>query len=249
MSVVLEQPKRRTPKVEIKYRGRIYLVAGEKGGVGKTTTAITLVESFKLRGMDAIPVEADISNKDVQLYFDLPGAINLQKDGGYVNLIDYLSDLDPARDVVVSLPAGLMAGADHRGASFYPALERMPEALDREMIILWTIDDKLLSVKQLDRAISKIPDLRIDVVKNQFYFSEFEDFDSSSVRSSILKRGKEIILPRLNPTVMGMLVDEYKGYDKAISKMKFGSRIELETWFKWLVLEYQAAGYFAGEMR
>lgn len=46
-------------------RGHVYVVAGGKGGVGKTVTAVNLAIAFRLRGRSAAVVDADLAMANV----------------------------------------------------------------------------------------------------------------------------------------------------------------------------------------
>ena len=243
------QPERkRQPKTEVRYRGRIFLCSGEKGGVGKTLMARILVEILRAAGYKILPIDADAANLDIEALFNLDGHLNLQEEGGYTNLLNFIENAKDGEDIVVSLPAGVLSGAEVRGAAFLDGLPLLGNDLNREVFIIWPIDDKELSVIMLKNFIQRCPGMRIDVVGNRFFFNEFTLYNGSQTKKSIeAAGGRFITLPRLQPQVMQRLVNEKLGFAEALKKLPIGARYELQRWVRLIKSEFTEAGYISKE--
>ncbi|WP_247379181.1 MinD/ParA family ATP-binding protein [Halorientalis brevis] len=113
--------------------GTVYAVAGGKGGVGKTTTAINLGVVLKQAGQDVVVVDADLAMANVgqQLGIDHEPGIH-----------EVLAGDATVRDAVVTGPAGLRVITGDRALDSFAAAE--PTELDGVLDLLAVAYDVVL---------------------------------------------------------------------------------------------------------
>lgn len=240
--------KRRSTKIAVRYRGRIYLVSGEKGGVGKTTLAKCLVGILEVDGRSVFPIDADATNKDLQDVYPHARLLNLQEEDGYVNLLNCLEEAAEKQDIVISLPAAALSGASVRGAGFIEGLPVLGEAFSREIIMIWMIDDKDLSIDVLRNTHEQFPSLRIDVVGNEKFGSDFSFYERSKTKSMVEAVGSCFYrIPKLSPQVMAKLVNERFTLQGALEQFRTGEKFSLQAWIRQIKRSFTSAGYIREE--
>ncbi|MDF5724913.1 MAG: cobalamin biosynthesis protein CobQ [Rhizonema sp. PD37] len=91
--------------LQTKQRTRIHLVDGEKGGVGKSLVARTMLQYCLDNSLSIIAVEADRSNPDVAgIYSECIEAV-FSEDEKRANEADRIFELALSKSVIVNLPA------------------------------------------------------------------------------------------------------------------------------------------------
>lgn len=106
-SVDLTCPER----IDTGVAGRVFAVAGAKGGVGKTTTALEMAASLAMAGYGVAVVEADLAMANAVDFLDL------QVDSD-PTLQDVLADATPVSEAIQAAPGGfdiVPAGVDLGG--------------------------------------------------------------------------------------------------------------------------------------
>ena len=114
--------------------GTVLAVVSQKGGVGKTTTAINLASALALRGRKTLLVDVDPQGA-------VRHGVGLAEDAGQHGLADVLAGTRELQDMVLSTPLPwlrvLLAGSvsDAEEHETYAALiagsDRLPELFDR----------------------------------------------------------------------------------------------------------------------
>ena len=212
----------------------IYLIVGNKGGVGKSTYARILIELLQMAGFEVTIVEADRGIPDVGLTFGVTTAFNLHTPNGFLDLVNRLGEADAASPVVISTPGGLLERAAEDGKSFFDALGSLEDMIGRRVCLTWVIDNKRDSVESLSGFLRTAPGkLRIDVVKN-LHFADvagFELFDRSKTRAAVIARGGRILeMPALAERIAATMTNKRLTIAKAKAELPLGERIELLRW-------------------
>jgi len=119
-------------------QNKIIIVGGGKGGVGKSTVAIGVVDALIANGEKVIVVESDDSNPDV--YKALNGIVmckvfNLDTEDGYIQLCNFIETNNDAWVVVNTAARATASILKHGGILTDTANE-----LNRELIMLWPIN-------------------------------------------------------------------------------------------------------------
>ncbi|MFB6296809.1 MAG: MinD/ParA family protein [Halobacteriales archaeon] len=93
--------------------GRVFAVAGAKGGVGKTTTTLDLAAALATAGHAVVVVEADLAMANAVDFLDLPA-----DPGTDPTLHDVLADTTPVSEATYAAPGGfdvVPSGVDLEG--------------------------------------------------------------------------------------------------------------------------------------
>ncbi len=86
--------------------GTIHLIDGEKGGVGKSFVARTMIQYTLDRNLPMVAVETDRSNPDVaRVYEDICEYAVLTEDEKQADKADGIFEMGLEKDVIVSLPS------------------------------------------------------------------------------------------------------------------------------------------------
>ncbi len=150
----------------------LYLVGGEKGGVGKTTVALTLVDCSKARSKNVIAIEADTSNRDFYRQLESSGlplkTARFSEDRHDSSLADQIfilaAESPPGAILVVNLPANVAEAMDR----YFESTEIL-EILDQHNVLAYhyytiksdlTLDPLKESVQRYQHALKHV------VVKN-----------------------------------------------------------------------------------
>jgi hypothetical protein len=117
----------------------VYLVHGDKGGVGKSFLAAVLVEYLCEREGKVAVVDADARNADLHAVFaggDFPTLqTDLREEDGWTELASFLESI-PHKDIVVSLPAGVGDEVAQNCDFFRDALHD----LRRSLVAFWVLN-------------------------------------------------------------------------------------------------------------
>lgn len=190
--------------------GRVHLVGGEKGGVGKSVLARLLVQYWIDRAVDFEAFDTDRSH----------GAL-LRHYPGYATPIDVdrMEDLDRIVDAVdegsEEVVVDLAARTERALNEWIDAAEVL-SLLDRLGHSVWywyVIDDGKDSVRLLQALVERLPEsVTLVCVRNQGRAAEFQLFDESKLSARIAARhGFEIELPDLHARSM----QKIDAYDKS----------------------------------
>jgi len=118
--------------------GRVFAVAGAKGGVGKTTTTLDLAAALANAGHAVVVVEADLAMANAVDFLDLPAEA-----GSGPTLHDVLADTTPVSEATYAAPGGfdiVPSGVDLAGfaaagiESLDPVVEQLRPEYDAVLI-------------------------------------------------------------------------------------------------------------------
>jgi hypothetical protein len=183
----------------------VYLVHGDKGGVGKSFLSAVLVEYLCERGCKVAVVDADARNADLHAVFsggDFPTLqTDLREEDGWTELASFLESI-PHNNVVVSLPAGVGDEVTQNRDVFRDALHD----LRRSLVAFWVLNRTPHSVALLRPFMDRYADTAraMVVVRNLFFGApeRFARWNTSKTRDAFLSaRGLEMNLDDLNDTV------------------------------------------------
>ncbi|MFM2415431.1 MAG: hypothetical protein RL385_154 [Pseudomonadota bacterium] len=221
----------------------IYIVCGAKGGVGKTTTAITLVDALRAVGIKVAVVDADPCNpgaykmhrspEGTPLACDAVEAIDLGRTEGWcalVNLSDELRD----HAIVIDTPAGNFGAMKHHAATLYGALDE----LGREILHVFVCSGRRDSVELLRQYCELVPEGQtVHVVCNEMFGRRdegaFDLFLDTQLYRRLLEGGSKIVwLPELPGRVMTEIDWHRQSIAEAARKLPLGQRTVLRTWIE-----------------
>ena len=210
---------------------RLILVAGGKGGVGKSTVSVAVIDSLLAQGDSPVLVESDTSNPDV---FKMYGAelehrlINLDNVEGWMELVNYADELR-GRTIVVNTAARNNEGVEKFGKMLCDSLGE----LDRELITLWVVNRQRDSIELLRGYLSVMTVGTVHVVKNGYFGEDhkFELYNGSTTRANIEEAGGQtLFFPDLADRVADDLFSNRLTVEHASVSLPMGNRAELRRW-------------------
>jgi hypothetical protein len=221
----------------------IIIVSGSKGGVGKSLTAMALMDYFSMNHMQVKLIDADVNNPDVfRCYGRITSGEVLSLDDveGWIQLVNTCDAL-PFKAVVVNTPAQSNVAVGKHASLLVNALRE----LGRPLITLWVINRQRDSLELLNEYMSYVNGGVIHVVCNG-YFGEakkFELYEKSAIRQSVLTQGgKNLFLPDLSDRVTDELYSKRITLAEAALQFKLGDRIELQRWRQWVSAMFAQIG-------
>jgi hypothetical protein len=215
----------------------VYLVAGGKGGVGKSMMALVLIDQLLSLGKKVLYFETDTSNPDVWfcLERDATNAPGEPIDGVRMHTVQIempdawaamLTLIDAHRDHVVVIGTASRTGDCIRqnGDIFKTGLP----LIDRKVITLWVIDVQRDAVMQLKDHLHVFPDSETHVIKNSLFGSLFPYYEGSDVQQHIESQGGlALSLPRLPLCVVNSLYSERMAISQAMEVLPIGNKVLL----------------------
>lgn len=213
----------------------IYLVCGDKGGVGKSMVSLALLHRVLRREQPVELVETDTSNPDVwRCYEKEPGVtselIGLDDADGWIALVN-LCEARPDRAIVINTAARNNVGVEAHGETLNGALGE----LGRPLVALWVINRQRDSVELLKRFLAAMPAATVHVLRNLHWGdgAKFELYNQSRTRRAIEGRGGlSLDFPDLADRVADDLVSKRLSVARALRDLPLGNRAELRRWEK-----------------
>ena len=211
----------------------IYLVGGSKGGVGKSTVAMALLDYLTESGETPLLIETDTSNPDVAKAYGKTVAtksIDLDKGDGWV---DFLNSAD-AHDgpIVVNGAARNNTGISTYGGNLGNSLVD----LDRALVTLWVVNrqrDGLELLKQYLEALPQSKQHTVHIVRNTYYGTpeQFELLAGSKIKTSIEDAGgKTLSFPNLADRITDEINNKRLSIAEAAKSAPIGNRAEINRW-------------------
>lgn len=216
-------------------REPIYLVAGSKGGVGKSMLALVAIDQLVLMGRQVLYFESDTNNADVWMCMQrdpehAPGetidgvttyTVRLDEEQSWVDIVTAI-DEHPDHTVVIGTASGTIEVIQKHG---HILRELLPE-LQRKLVTLWVIDEQRDSINLLREHLAVFPNHDIHVIKNSKHGpGSFGLYDASKVRTSIeSKGGLSITMPRLGLGVVTKLYSDRLAISRALEVLPMANR-------------------------
>ena len=172
----------------------VFVIAGGKGGVGKSTVAFSLVDYLERRGKQVVIVDADTANQDFfKAYRDsgLPvHMVDMTKEAGWASLIDIC--LQSTDHTVVVNTKG--SNSDEI-LEYGPLFEEVLPDLRGRVVAFFVIERSMDSALHLRKFHDAMPSLRIHVLKNQRFGDEavFTSYDNSTVAQELAAAGGMVV--------------------------------------------------------
>jgi hypothetical protein len=209
----------------------IIIVNGSKGGVGKSLTAMALMDYYATNHKYVKLLDADVNNPDVfRCYARITNGEVLDLDDveGWIQLVN-ICDASPFKTVVVNTPAQSNVAVSKHSVILTNSLRE----LARPLITLWVINRQRDSLELLNDYMAHMTGGVIHVICNG-YFGEakkFELYEKSNIRQAITALGgKSLFLPDLADRVTDELYSKRITLVDAVQQVKLGDRVELQRW-------------------
>lgn len=178
----------------------VWLVAGNKGGVGKSVVAKAFVEWLQLHETPVLVVDGDTRTPDVHLAFHDMFAteqFDLNDEAGWQQFSDFLCETDFVGHTVTNLPDGI----SNRALMYSQRLTQLAQAYQFQIKVLFvinTLPDGLHLFNQLRASFNTV-----FTIKNLYFgeSSEFDFFDHTLAQSC---EGRIILLPKMMPRIMAL---------------------------------------------
>jgi hypothetical protein len=209
----------------------LYLVAGSKGGVGKSMVTMAVIDLIREQDKPVFLVECDNSNPDVwKAHQDEVACelVNLDEADGWIRLLN-ICDTNRDKVVVVNTAARNNTAVSRFGSTLNDSLDE----LNRDLVALWVINRQRDTLELLREFTSAIPRATLHIVRNGYFGDErkFELYNASPVRTEVERRGgKSLTLPDLADRVADDLYSKHLSVAKASRVLPLGDRAELSRW-------------------
>jgi hypothetical protein len=216
---------------------KIILVGGSKGGVGKSTITVALVELYIKRNQPFHLVETDTSNPDVyKIYsrmFDeddnIIKCLNLDEKEGWIDLINFIDATPPEYDVIVNTAARNNQSVREYGGALDEALSE----LKRSLITFWPINRQKDSIELLKSYMEIMKQSRIFVLLNTYFGAKekFEIYFDTKLYKEIKEpKGATLVFPDLADRVTDLMSRKRLPLHQLVSEMPLGNRMEYKRW-------------------
>jgi hypothetical protein len=209
----------------------VYLIAGSKGGVGKSMLALVVVDQLLLQGKRVLYFESDTSNADVWQCLErdakrAPGegiegvmlyTVRLEEEESWADMV---TAIEEHRDHVVVI--GTASRTTEAIRTHGHILRETLPGLERRLVTMWVIDEQRDSLNQLKDHLGVFPDNEIHVVKNSKEGpAAFGLYEESKLRITIEqeKRGRSVYMPRLSLGVRTKLYSDRMCISQALEAL------------------------------
>lgn len=210
---------------------RFYLVAGSKGGVGKSLATMSLIDYLRVRSTKVYLFESDTSNPDVakahanKVPHEL---VDLDGRDGWIEMVNRVGEL---ADHVCVVNTGSRNNTAIR--KFSSLLAAALDELDVELITIWLINTQRDSVELLHQYRAALPSARIHVLRNEHCGSSFSLYDDSDIRTTLeADGGKSHTFPELAARVTDQLYSGRQTLEALETSVSspLGNRMEVRRW-------------------
>lgn len=195
---------------------RVLIVHGDKGGVGKSTTAQAVADQLMRKGVPVAIIDADTRNPDMIRMFENANCprtqLNLRATDGWMDLMDFIYKW-PSHTFVLSLPAGIGEAMQDEFRGFVKFLREFEaRGFKVEIVMWWVINLFADSVNLLARAL-QIHQNEFDevvVIRNLIFGppEAFIPWNESPLKADLERFGiKTVNFPPLHLRVMSRLMN------------------------------------------
>jgi CobQ/CobB/MinD/ParA nucleotide binding domain len=215
----------------------VFLVHGDKGGVGKSFLAAVLIEYLRARGHGVAVVDADTRNADLHALYgggEYPTLrVDLRREDGWMEFASFLEST-PHNDVVVSLPAGVGDDVTLNHRFFADALY----GLRRSLVAFWLLNRSPHAVALLRPFVQcYADDAKAMVAVRNLFFGEphrFARWNDAKTREAFLAAGGlEMDLDDLHERIVDatfLHLPPRRFTDDA--HLNYGERLALRRWLE-----------------
>ncbi len=218
----------------------VYLIGGEKGGVGKSMLALSLTEILQTQDQHVLTIDGDQSNPDVFkcLNNNTPQNVklataNLDTEEGWQILIENLHDFNGSA-VIINSPARYRIVAEKHFDYLTTAANEHGYAIK----VLWPINRQRDGLVQLASAINGyLNGLPIWVIRN-LHFGDKEKFvlfEESKIKSQVTG---VLDMPDLSDRVTDKIYSERINLSN-MDKFSYSERIAIQRYLKTLSTEIE----------
>lgn len=219
----------------------IVIIAGNKGGIGKSLLSLATVEQQRAAGTPTAIVETDVGTPDVHKCLDDDRCPELEllvadlgSANGWIEVANF-ADQHPQHCLVLNTAAGANALIRDYGQ----ILVETARELGRELVTLFIINRQRWSVEALIEYLDLMPNTRVHVVRNAYFGDEpkFQLYNSSQVRKRVESSGGvSLTFPDLADRVTDELATKYlsisRGMCRASQRLPTGDRLALSKWWR-----------------
>lgn len=219
---------------------KIIIVAGSKGGTGKTEVAKALLDYMDLNNLPAFLVETDTSTFDV----GTPYLKNMRPDGtpyvlgkvidldhvdGWITLINE-TDAHPDKHIVINTGArndkGIADNADLLAESLEP--------LNRELVTLWVASQLTESLRLCKKYMRTVPFGTLHMILNGRWGKRdiFKIYDNSALKKAVEKQGLTLYFPEVAERVASAMRQQELPIAAAKETFPKGEGFEITRWRK-----------------
>lgn len=225
--------------------GRLIIVSGFKGGVGKSTECAIFIEIAMAFGHRLIVVESDRRNKDVGPTFKNMAelrviALDLALQEGMENLLKIMAT--GRYMIVVNTPAGMTQPFDEHGEVLKEALK----TFGYDLTVFFLMNSQKQSVDELSDFRRMMPEARVHPVLNlkeaaRNEIADFKDWASSDIRNEIEAQGRTLVMPVGPMALMNRLEQDKVPFGTLAQDPRFGfyDRHQLQEWRKSMRAEFE----------
>ena len=185
---------------------KIIIVGGGKGGVGKSTVTIGVVDMLLSTGQKVVLVESDDSNPDVYKAINAltkSEICNLDTEEGYIKLCNLIEEAKDAYVVVNTAARATNGLLKHGGILVDTARE-----LNRDLVMLWPINRQRDSLELLAEFLGTSEGYKgVYAIKNTYFGepSKFARYDNSKIKGKVTDTFN---FPELNDLLSDKLNDK-----------------------------------------
>jgi len=209
----------------------IFMVAGSKGGVGKSLVTIGLIDTLLQKNEKVMLIESDTSNPDTAKMMKGEVEIklvDLDNADGWIEVVN-LCDEFANHNIVVNT-----AARNNKGIAAYSSTLRLTlDELKRNIKTLWVINRHRDSLELLKEYLEYFNKYKIYVLRNCYFGDEqkFELYNTSNIKKSIEEnKGHSYNFPELADRVCDGLYSNRLSITKALRDFPIGNRAELNRW-------------------
>jgi hypothetical protein len=212
--------------------GKVWMVSGSKGGVGKSTVCMAVVHYLLEREAKLLLIEADTANPDVGKVYgkDVETLyLNLDEKEGWMDLTNRLAE-HPEKIAVINTPARSGDGVKLYGMLLSESLQE----LERELVTLWVINSQRDSLQLLREYLDTMEGGITHVLRNLYHGPErkFELYNASKIRNTIEAKGKTLNFPDVADRISDQLHSDRHTIEYVIANAPLGNRAEVNRWVK-----------------
>jgi hypothetical protein len=197
--------------------GKVIIVSGGKGGVGKSVVALGTADALLARGVSITLIETDDSNPDTAKTLNGADRVSIEvasidDESGYIRAANAIERAAPSSTVVVNTPARGLASL----LTNWFIIDEVAGATGREIVVLFPINRQRDSVELLREQIAGARGAPVVAILNTYFGApeKFSLFSGSRTRNDC---ASVAIWPELTDVIADRMTNERKRLDLAAS--------------------------------